>query len=345
MTPNSIVPSTGPDADTERSQEKDESERARRKPGNKVELTEVAAWDKLGYSFPTWRKWMILSVMFCIQISMNLNASLYANGVSKISEEHGVSEQVARIPQLTFLCAYAFGCELWAPWSEELGRWPTQQLSLFLVNIWQLPCALAPNFATYVVVRLLGGISTSGGSVTLGVIADMWEPDDQEYAVAFLVLSSVGGSVVGAVVGGFVEARHPLPWIFWVQLIAGGSVQVMHFFLVPETRSTLILDKEAKRQRKAGPGEVNIWGPHEIYGFELSLRDIWVVWSRPFHMLFTEPIILWLSLLSGFSDSLIFTFLQGFTPIYKQWNFGTIAISLSFIPLVTSTALRPPESL
>ena len=344
MTPNSIVPSTGPDADTERSKEKDESERARRKPGDKIELTEVAAWDKLGYSFPTWRKWMILSVMFCIQISMNLNASLYANGVTKISEEHGVSEQVARIPQLTFLCAYAFGCELWAPWSEELGRWPTQQLSLFLVNIWQLPCALAPNFATYVVVRLLGGISTSGGSVTLGVIADMWEPDDQEYAVAFLVLSSVGGSVVGAVVGGFVEARHPLPWIFWVQLIAGGSVQVMHFFLVPETRSTLILDKEAKRQRKAGPGEINIWGPHEIHGFELSLRDIWVVWSRPFHMLFTEPIILWLSLLSGFSDSLIFTFLQGFTPIYKQWNFGTIAISLSFIPLVTSTALRPPES-
>src|ERR1700761_7444156 len=64
----------------------------------------------------------------------------------------------------------------------------------------------------------------SGGSVTLGVLADMWEPNEQEYAVAFLVLSSVGGSVVGAVVGGFVEAQRSLPWIFWVQLIAGGVV-------------------------------------------------------------------------------------------------------------------------
>lgn len=53
----------------------------------------------------------------------------------------------------------------------------------------------------------------------------MWEPDDQEYAIAFLVLSSVGGSVVGAVVGGFVEAYASLNWIFWVQLCAGG----MHF--------------------------------------------------------------------------------------------------------------------
>lgn len=44
-----------------------------------------------------------------------------------------------------------------------------------------------------------------GGSVTLGVLADMWTPDEQEYAVAFLVLSSVGGSVVGAIIGSFVE--------------------------------------------------------------------------------------------------------------------------------------------
>ncbi|KAJ5794741.1 hypothetical protein N7457_001340 [Penicillium paradoxum] len=304
-------------------------------PGsNKIELTQSAAYDELGYSYPTWRKWQILCVMFCIQISINLNASLYANGVTAISEEHNVSKQVARIPQLTFLCAYAFGCELWAPWSEELGRWPTQQLSLFLVNIWQLPCALAPNFATYVVVRLLGGLSTAGGSVTLGVIADMWEPDDQEYAVAFLILSSVGGSVVGAVVGGFVEDRHPLAWIFWVQLLAGGCVQIMHFFLVPETRATIILDKVAKKRRKAGPGEVNIWGPHEIHGYSLSPRDMWRVWKRPFVMLFTEPIVLWLSLLSGFSDSLIFTFLQGFQPVFQQWGFGTIQISLSFLPLL-----------
>src|SRR3954451_24847698 len=97
---------------------------------NKIELTQSAGYDGLGYCFPTWRKWQILCVMFCIQISINLNASLYANGVAAISKEHNVSEQVARIPQLTFLCAYAFGCELWAPWSEELGRSPTQQLSL-----------------------------------------------------------------------------------------------------------------------------------------------------------------------------------------------------------------------
>lgn len=106
----------------------------------KVELTDSDAWEVLGYSFPRWRKWQILCVVFLIQISMNLNASMYANGVSKISEQFHVSKQAARVPQMAFLVAYGFGCELWAPWSEEYGRWPIQQLSLFLVNVWQIPC-------------------------------------------------------------------------------------------------------------------------------------------------------------------------------------------------------------
>ena len=32
-----------------------------------------------------------------------------------------------------------------------------------------------------------------------------WEADTQQYAVAYIVFSSVGGSVLGPIVGGFVE--------------------------------------------------------------------------------------------------------------------------------------------
>lgn len=36
--------------------------------------------------------------------------------------------------------------------------------------------------------------------------------------------------------------------------------------------------------------------------------------------------MLWLSSLSGFCDALIFTFLEGFKPVYEQWGFGTIQL-------------------
>lgn len=101
------------------------------------------------------------------------------------------------------------GSELWAPWSEEFGRWPILQLSLFLVNMWQIPCALAPNFGTILVARALGGLSSAGGSVTLGMVADLWEPEEQSWAVAFVVLSSVGGTSVGPVVGAPIQRFLP----------------------------------------------------------------------------------------------------------------------------------------
>lgn len=141
---------------------------------DRYEMVEEDCYDELGFSFPEWKKWMILSVVFLVQVSMNFNTSLYSNAVHGISEEFGVSAQAARVGAAAFLVAYAFGCELWAPWSEELGRWPVLQLSLFLVNIFQIPVAIAPNYATIIAFRTLGGLSTAGGSVTLAMVADMW---------------------------------------------------------------------------------------------------------------------------------------------------------------------------
>ena len=302
---------------------------------NKVEITEDDCYDDLGFSFPKWKKWMILTVIFMVQVSMNFNTSLYSNGLKGISAEFNVSEQAARCGAMIFLVFYAFGCELWAPWSEELGRKPILQASLLLVNIWQIPVALAPNFATIMVGRALGGLSSAGGSVTLGMIADMWEGDKQQYAVAYVVFSSVGGSIFGPIIGGFIEGSTlSWRWTIWVQLIFGCFVQFLHLICVPETRTTIMMDKIAKKRRKSGQSP-NVYGPNELVPFRerFSAKEILVTWGRPFKMFLTEPIVLTLSLLSGFSDALIFMFIQSFSLVYKQYNFSTQAEGLAFISI------------
>lgn len=175
---------------------------------------------------------------------------------------------------------------------------------MFLVNIWQLPVALAPNFATVLVGRALGGLSSAGGSVTLGMIADLFEADVQQYAVAYVVFSSVGGSVLGPIVGGFVEQHvSEWRWTIWIQLIFGGVVQIIHLICVPETRATILMDRIAKQRRKNGE---DIYGPNEIipWSERFTVSEILHYWGRPFVMFVTEPIVLVLSLLSGFSDAL-----------------------------------------
>jgi hypothetical protein len=122
-------------------------------------------------------------------------------------------------------------------------------------------------------------------------------------------------------------------WSIWIQLIFGGFVQILHFLTVPETRTTIMMNKIAKKRRKQG--NPNIWGPDELVPFKdrFSAKEVLVTWIRPFKMFLTEPIVLVLSLLSGFSDALIFMFIQSFSLVYKQWNFSTVAQGLSFIPI------------
>lgn len=68
-----------------------ENEKKYRSDG-KIELTEDDIEDRLGYAYPEWKKWLILVIILCIQISMNSNASMYGSALDGIVEKYGVSE-------------------------------------------------------------------------------------------------------------------------------------------------------------------------------------------------------------------------------------------------------------
>lgn len=103
-----------------------------------------------------------------------------------------------------------------------------------------------------IVARGLGGLSSAGGSVTLGIVADMWQPEDQQYAISFVVLSSVAGSLVGPIFGGFSETYLNFRWVFWIQLIFGAVTQLIHLLVAKETNADTLLDREARKRRRNG---------------------------------------------------------------------------------------------
>jgi len=79
--------------------------------GNAV-ITTITHPEALASSLPVWRKWMILTVIFLVQTSMNLNTSLYVNGQEGMAKEFNVSEETTVSGAAIFLLTYAFGCEL-----------------------------------------------------------------------------------------------------------------------------------------------------------------------------------------------------------------------------------------
>ncbi|KAF2110101.1 major facilitator superfamily domain-containing protein [Lophiotrema nucula] len=294
-------------------------------------LQEDDCFDKTARAFSNRKKWWVLTVMALCQTSMNFNAAVYSNAVDPLNQEFNISN--ARHGMIAFLVTYAFACEAWAPWSEELGRWIIMQLSLGLVNVFAITGGVAPSWKLVLAARVLGGFSSAGGSVTLGVVADMFDTDDQQFAVLWVALWSCSGAVIGGILGGPIEHFLPWRWNFYIQIIFGVVVQLIHFFGVPETRSTVRLDSVARKRRKNH--DENAYGPNEAKSFSerFSWSEISRIIVRPYQMLAMELIVLLLSLLSGFSDALVFSFLESYGFVFDQWGFNKWQMGMALSPL------------
>lgn len=159
----------------------------------------------------------------------------------------------------------------------------------------------------------------------------MFEPEDQQFAVLWASLWSCLGSVIGGICGGPIEQYLSWRWNFWIQLILGVAVQMVHFWFVPETRSTIMLNKVAKKMRQEDPPR-NVQGPTE--GQKINKWEVLAIMGRPYKMLICEPIVGFLSLLSGFSDALIFSFLESYGYVFKGgWNFTPSQLGLALLAL------------
>ncbi len=86
--------------------------------GGKNLITLAGCKGQLASDLSEKKKWRILAILWFVQITMNLNCSLYSNAIPGIVKQFDRSENAARWGAAVFFIAYAVGCELWAPWSE-----------------------------------------------------------------------------------------------------------------------------------------------------------------------------------------------------------------------------------
>lgn len=92
-----------------------------------------------------------------------------------------------------YLIGYVLGPLLFGPLSEAYGRKLVMVGTFFLFTIFTMACALAPNFASLLIFRLLAGVNASSPiSVTGGVYADIYnDPVTRGRAMAvFMGVSS-----------------------------------------------------------------------------------------------------------------------------------------------------------
>lgn len=105
MTDSSSRPSSEKPPEAQRSIGDDDEVR----PDGKRELKEHQCYDKLGYCWPSWKKWTYLCAVAFVQVSMNFNTSVYPNAVKPLSKAFDISAQHARTGQMIYLVTYSIG--------------------------------------------------------------------------------------------------------------------------------------------------------------------------------------------------------------------------------------------
>ncbi|PWN39962.1 MFS general substrate transporter [Ceraceosorus guamensis] len=278
-----------------------------------------------------WRKWSILGIAFALETWANVASSMVAPGIEGMADDLNVSVTKARVTQAVFLYGFAVGAVVTTPVSEDYGRRPTVFGFSLLLAIFQIPCALAPNFATVVAFRLLSGFVASVAFTSVGVINDLFEADNQGWAVNTFAISAEAGAVIGPVIGGYLFEAAGWRWIFGLLGLVQALLIVLYFFGVPETRAGIILAKRAKRKRSE-TGDDRWFAKHEedrkAHTAAVLIRE---TVTRPLFMLFTEPIVFWFALFDGFNYAIVYLFLEAFALIYGQYNFSIGAQGLPFL--------------
>lgn len=252
---------------------------------------------------------------------MGAASGIDATVLPQAASSLGVSEVAESLATGLYLVGMGMGSLVAGPFSETFGRNAVYTGSMAVFMVWIMASGLAPNFAAQVVFRFLAGCSASTPLVCSGgSVSDMFDSVEKTWAFPLYAIAAFGGPMLGAVMGAYIGPSPLVSWRWteWTMLILSGLVVCWVFLLMPETYSPLLLRWKAKHLRRV-TGDDRFRSEHEIVKATLFSR-LKVSMTRPF-LMFTEPIILAMTLYLSVVYIVLFTFLIGWPYIF-EYTYG-----------------------
>ena len=111
-----------------------------------------------------------------VVLNSGISSSLPSNAVPTIMQDFDLSRNGQKVlPTAIFLIGYCIGPLLWSPMSETIGRRPVLFWSFSVFVLGTLGCALAPNWSSLLIFRVVcGTMAAAPQTVVGGVYADLF---------------------------------------------------------------------------------------------------------------------------------------------------------------------------
>jgi DHA1 family bicyclomycin/chloramphenicol resistance-like MFS transporter len=163
----------------------------------------------------------------------------YLPSFPAIEAEFGVSRALLSQSLAFYLAAFAFSTLVWGPLSDRLGRRTVVLSTLLLYLFASLGCALAGDYGSFLLFRLLQGVAAGGGlAAGRTMIRDVHSPENAQHAMSRVMMLFALAPAVAPVIGGGLEDAFGWHSVFYFLALYSGLVLVMILLWVPETLPT-----------------------------------------------------------------------------------------------------------
>ncbi|RVD84787.1 uncharacterized protein DFL_006510 [Arthrobotrys flagrans] len=245
--------------------------------------------------FAPWVKWTITMVVAFATLAIAFVSSAYSGGIQQIREEFKCSNIVA-ILGISFTGVYSH--------HSAAGARTIPQL---------LICRF---FA--------GAFGSSPLTNAGGVIADMFPASQRGLAIAVFAAAPFMGPVLGPIAGGFLGQSAGWRWVQGLLAAFSSVTWLLMAFGVPETYSPLLLQRRAESLSKL-TGWVYV-SKFEAQSGKPKLKEVYkTALSRPWILLFREPIVAMLSVYMSIVYGTLYMLFAAYPIVYQQtrgWSQG-----------------------
>jgi MFS transporter, DHA1 family, multidrug resistance protein len=224
---------------------------------------------------------------------------------------------VATLSTSLYVLGYAFGPILWGPLSELEGRKFPIMISMFGFSVFNIAVAVSKDLQTLMISRFFCGLF---GSCPLAVVAaiytDIFDNKQRGPAITIFAATVFMGPMLGPFIGGFIVTSYlGWRWTAYISSIMGWLSFGLIFFFLRESYPPVVLVAKAAELRR----RTKNWGIHaKQEEVEVDMRELVTKnFSRPIRLLFTEPVILLITIYMSFIYGLLYLFLTAYPLVFQ----------------------------
>ncbi|KAH7060675.1 synaptic vesicle transporter [Macrophomina phaseolina] len=186
------------------------------------------------YAHPLWRKSLIVFVTSWVTLAACFSSTSLFSAASEIALDLGTTFESVNISNAGVLLAMGFSSFVWGPVGVLLGRKIAYNLCIVVLLCFTIGAAVAPNMQTFVVMRVLSGLSGTYFHVSgQAILAEYFPPVQRGTATGFFLAGTVLGPPLGPLVAGIIVTYKSWRTILWLQAAMCGSGLLLSLLSLP----------------------------------------------------------------------------------------------------------------